>query len=121
MIEIKADPALRRRLYIADGAKLVAIKTALPFAESIRGRYAHRVKHVSMYTSQKEKSHFIVKVWCGASFCVGGGGKGWIRLLKEPSNGNPICATCEGRYIGAGMDGERVINGKNVMYMPFSV
>jgi hypothetical protein len=62
------------------------------------------------------KSHFIIKVWCGASFCNGGDGKGQTFFTDEPTNKKPICATCEGRFIGSGMNGERVINGRNVMY-----
>lgn len=96
-----------------------AIKKSLPFLESFRGYYAHRVKHVTMQTFNG-KSHFIVKVWCGASFCNGGNGKGQTYFIEQPTNNRPICATCEGRHIGAGMDGDRKINGRKVMYNQYS-
>ena len=97
------------------GLELKTIRKSLPFLESFRGYYAHRVKHVTMQTFQG-KSHFIVKVWCGASFCNGGDGKGQTYFIDEPTMNRPICATCEGRFIGAGMIDDRMINGRKVMY-----
>lgn len=66
------------------------------------------------------KSHFIVKTWCGASFCNGSkDGKGQTYFTKEPTNNRPICATCEGRFVGSGMIDNRMINGRKVMYRGF--
>ena len=109
---------LREKYYLPDGADLKAIKKSLPFIESIRGEYVHRVKHVSLYTSPKGNSHFIVKTWCGASFCVGGGGKGQCIIIEKPSSFKPVCACCEGKFVGSGQSGSRVINGNLVMYRP---
>ena len=118
-IDIKPCKSIHRRHWTANGASIKAVKKSLPFLESLRGEYAHRVKHVSIYTSQSGKSHFIVKVWCGASFCVGGDGKGQSILVADPTKHKPICATCEGRFIGSGQSGAREINGNKVMYRPY--
>lgn len=118
MIELKPCKHTMRKKWQPEGMKLVAIKRSLPFLESTRGRYAHRIKHVTMQTFNG-KSHFIVKTWCGSSFCTGGDGKGQTSFEEVPTDGRPVCATCEGRYIGAGMTGERKINGTDVYYNPF--
>ena len=94
------------------------VKKSLPFIESFRGYYAHRVKHVDMHTNYKNKSHFAIKTWCGMSFNNGGGGKGQTFFTENPTNNKPICATCEGKFIGSGQGGDRIINGNKVMYQP---
>lgn len=101
-----------------NGLKITPIKKSLEFLESFRGSYAHRVKHATMQTFNG-KSHFIVKVWCGSSFCNGGDGKGQTYFTKQPTSDRPICATCEGRYIGSGAIDSRMINGRKVMYREF--
>lgn len=116
MIDIK--PYVKS-CYMAPNSKITPVKKSLPFIEAFRGFYAHRVKHVSIYTSPKGKSHFIIKTWCGASFCNGGGGKGQTFFTEHPTRNKPICATCEGRYIGAGNIDDRMINGRKVMYREF--
>ncbi|MEG1092855.1 MAG: hypothetical protein RSE38_16075 [Acinetobacter sp.] len=118
MIELKPCNRTMRQKWQPVGLKLTAIKRSLPFLESTRGLYAHRIKHVTMQTFNG-KSHFIVKVWCGTSFCTGGDGKGQTLFESSPTSGKPVCATCEGRYIGSGQAGDRVINGNPVMYRPF--
>lgn len=116
MIELKPCKRTMRQHYMPEGSKIIAIKKSLPFLESFRGYYTHRVKHVSMYTNSKGKSHFIVKVWCGASFCNGGSGKGETYFVSEPTGNRPICATCEGRIIGSGLVDDAMINGRKVKY-----
>ncbi|MEG1232373.1 MAG: hypothetical protein RSE18_00950 [Acinetobacter sp.] len=102
-----------------DGLKLKSIKKSLPFLESFRGCYAHRVKHVTMQTFNG-KSHFIIKTWCGTSFCNGSkDGKGQTYFVEKPTQNRPICAICEGKFIGSGQSGERTINGNSVMYRPY--
>lgn len=118
MIELKPCKSTYRKTWMPDGMIHKAIKKSLPFLESSRGYYAHRVKHVTMQTFNG-KSHFIIKVWCGASFCNGGSGKGETMFKRNPTDGKPVCATCEGRFIGSGESGERKINGIDVMYRPF--
>ena len=115
MVELKPSKSILKQTWKPDGMIHKAIKKSLPFLESLGGFYAHRVKHVTMQTFDG-KSHFIVKVWCGASFCTGGSGRGQTVFLQEPTANKPICATCEGRYIGAGMIDDQMINGRKVMY-----
>lgn len=96
-----------------------SVKKSLPFIESFRGAYAHRVRYVDLHTGPKG-SHFAIKTWCGAGFCNGGSkSKGQTFFTKEPTNNKPICATCEGRFIGAGNLDDRTINGRKVMYRDF--
>ncbi|WRM43629.1 hypothetical protein [Acinetobacter phage vB_ApiM_IME-Ap7] len=103
--------------YQAPNYSVKPIKKSLPFLEAFRGLYAHRVRFVDLHTNPKG-SHFAIKTWCGATFCNGGkDGKGQTYFVETPTNNRPICATCEGRFIGAGMDGDREINGRKVLYM----
>lgn len=95
-----------------------SIKKSLPLIESPRGHYSHRVRFVDMHTNSDKKSWFSVKVWCGMSFNTGGT-RGETYFISIDQLDRPICATCEGRFIGAGLDGDRVINGRKVMYREF--
>lgn len=117
MIDLKPSKKINSH-WMPNGMTHKAIKRSLPFLESFRGCYAHRVKHVTMQT-HNGKSHFIIKVWCGASFCNGVDGKGQTHFTENPTNNRPICATCQGRFIGAGMIDDRTINGRKVMYREF--
>jgi hypothetical protein len=108
----------RKPAYIAPNFSVKSIKKSLPFLESYRGLYAHRVRFVNLHTNPKG-SHFSIKVWCGATFCNGGKGKGETYFVEEPSKNKPICATCEGRFIGSGNAGERIINGRPVMHREY--
>ena len=38
--------------------------------------------------------------------------------MPEPGGENSLCATCEGRAIGAGYYGDRIINGSPVLFEP---
>lgn len=115
LIELKES---KKPPYQAPLHKVVSIRKSLPFLEAFRCAYAHRVRFVDLHTNPRG-SHFAIKVWCGATFCNGGGGKGQTYFTEKPTNGRPICATCEGRYIGAGLDSKREINGRKVMYMGY--
>lgn len=95
-----------------------SVKKSLPFIESFRGLYAHRVRFVDMHTNPRG-SHFVIKTWCGVTFCNGGGGKGQTFFTENPTNNKPICATCEGRFIGSGLIDDSIINGRKVMYRGF--
>jgi len=92
-------------------------KRSLPFVEPIRGNYAHRVRSVAYYTSNSASRppHAAVKCWCGQTILVGGRRDG-AHLVADVTL--PICATCEGRAIGAGQVGAREIAGRPVMYSP---
>jgi hypothetical protein len=78
---------------------ILPIAKSLPFVESRMGRYTHRVRCANL----------------GMSFCISER-KG--RFVEEPSPGYVVCATCEGRAIGAGQLGAREIAGREVMFAP---
>lgn len=94
----------------------VHVKKALPFAESSGGEYTHRVRNARMITLEGFGTHMAISCWCGQSLLIGKRHKG--RFVAEPSFGRPMCATCEGRAIGAGVDGSHKINGRMVRFQP---
>lgn len=113
MITLEPSPYMKQKKFGFENCK--AIKKSVPFIEAKCGEYTHRVRHVTLITFQN-KSHFSVKCWCGMSMNFGGSGKGQGMFVNQPSVGRPMCATCEGRAIGAGLLGIREIEGRKVMY-----
>ena len=85
----------------------------LPYYLSNRGKYVHRIRSANTHWRDGEISHVSISFWCGNT--------GFMRKGKVfadiPSDG-VLCAVCEGKAIGAGQDGERIINGRPVMYSP---
>lgn len=110
MIEIEPSP------YFKKSGIGHAVTKALPFVESGAGEYTHRVRHITLYTVLG-KSHMAVACWCGMSINVGSRRRR-SKLVDSPTTGRPVCATCEGRVIGAGIVPPREIGGKHVMYAP---
>lgn len=106
------------------GITLVAnVKSSLPFIKSTRGEYTHRVRSAVSYTyttsgiSYKAgELHIAVKCWCNMTLLVSK--RKYGRFIPEPIDGSPICATCEGRAIGAGLLGTPEIAGRPVKYSP---
>jgi len=90
-------------------------KMARPFVASDAGEYVHRVRSVTVHTVLG-KSHMAVRCWCGMTQLVSKRKKG--RLLDVPTAGRPMCATCEGRAIGAGQLGAQEIGGRPVKFSP---
>lgn len=113
MIDLTPSRYMKRKGFGSENCK--AIKKSVPFVEARRGEYTHRVRHVTLMNF-RNKSHFAVHCWCGMTMCVGGSGKGTGVLLDSPSSNRPMCATCEGRVIGAGLLGSCEISGRQVMY-----
>ena len=103
----------RENLSWARGA--IPVKSSLPFVESRAGRYTHRVRSAALHTLLG-KSHMGIKCWCGMVIFISK--RKPNRLANEPETGRPICATCEGRAIGAGQLGAREIAGREVRYQP---
>lgn len=89
-------------------------KLALPFYKSRKGVYVHRVRSMNQYWKDGQFTHAAVEFWCGNNGHFGE--KGYLMATVPP--GEVCCATCEGRAIGAGMDGARQINGREVMFSP---
>jgi len=103
------------------GLKSVPVTFAYPYFKSGFGVYTHRVRTAITHVLKEkgENSHVSLSAWCG---CVG-------FLHPEPKaksasqyselpEGAILCATCEGRAIGAGMDGAREINSRPVQFSP---
>lgn len=91
-----------------------SITAAAPYYKSYRGQYVHRVYSGKNYFRYGKYTHTAVNFFCGMTGFVGSKGL-LFDILHED---HVLCATCEGRAIGAGMDGARTINGKNVKYSP---
>ena len=102
--------------YSPNGHCSKSVKYALPYYKSRRGDYFHRVRSATNYWREGDLSHTSVSFWCGNSGFVGKKGQ----LYPEVPADGVLCATCEGRAIGAGLDGARTINGKKVMYSPIN-
>lgn len=101
--------------YKPAAVRMTNVKRALPFVASDAGEYVHRVRSAVVY-EVCGKAHMAVRCWCGMTQLVSKRKKG--RLLDVPTAGRPMCATCEGRVIGAGKIGARKINGMDVRYKP---
>lgn len=112
---VDMHPTRGRVRFMRAGVHVVFAKQALPFVESARGRYAHRVREVTLH-NLGGKAHIAVGCWCGMVLFISPRKHG--RLVAEPEPGRPICATCEGRAIGSGQLGAREIAGREVMFQP---
>ena len=89
------------------------VRYALPFFISGRGIYFHRVRSANTHWRDGALHHVSIAFWCGNGGFLHKG-----RMYAEIPDDGILCATCEGRAIGAGLDGARIINGKSVMYQP---
>ena len=108
---------LQHRPWTAWKGKGDAVKTmdlALPYYLSRRGKYVHRVRYGYHFWRDGKYTHAAVTFWCGNNGFIGHKG----RLLATVPPGAVLCATCEGRAIGAGQNGSRRINGREVCYSP---
>lgn len=103
------------------------ITHALPFYRSNSKKfgvaYVHRIRsgrhhcYRNRITQEMEYSHTSLSLWCGG--CGGIGGKDPRgQIFAEAPEKSVFCATCEGRAVGAGMYGARLINGRFVLYKP---
>ena len=98
-----------------DNKSLPVVTMALPFFKSNQPntKYFHRVRSVTNHKLKGSRMHTGVSLWCGQSgFISNGRGK----LYKEADGVR--CTVCEGKAIGSGVDGARIINGKKVNYSP---
>lgn len=95
-------------------------KRSLPFAESGAGKYTHRVRSVQIIAAldlNQWPAHIAVNCWCGQSVLISNKRKhAASRIVAEPSR--VLCATCEGRAIGAGQLGAQEIGGRPVKFSP---
>lgn len=92
---------------------------SLPFVESGAGRYTHRVRTFSLVTMHAPTypPHAAASCWCGMTILISAKPRHrGNSLAAEPSRA--ICATCEGRAIGAGQLGTPEIAGRPVIFSP---
>ena len=94
------------------------IKRAFPYAESGTGQYTHRVRSAALHQLDGYPPHVSISCWCGMSLLISGKRHRKTKFVPFPSIGRPLCATCEGRAIGAGLDSSHKINGRIAKYQP---
>lgn len=89
------------------------VRRSLPFVTSLRrtATLTHRVRSARIYPG----GSLAVTAWCGQGFTVA---PGRAELGAEPHPGYPVCATCEGRAVGAGQITSDVIVGHPVVFTP---
>ena len=99
--------------------KTLMLSHALPFFQPGDGRLFHRVKSGRIYRRRGEYSHTSITYWCGNNGSMSRpDARRTGQLFAELPERAILCATCEGRAIGAGLDGLREINGRRVLYRP---
>ncbi|HUW00890.1 MAG TPA: hypothetical protein VMW08_00935 [Acidimicrobiales bacterium] len=89
----------------------ISLKRSLPFYTRGPSYYVHRVRSGLLH----HDGRISVTFWCGPI----GHGKGGARLAAEPPEGCQVCSTCEGRAVGSGQLGSRVLaGGREVIFSP---
>lgn len=111
---LKVPLQRRKKCWHAPSVQCVDLISALPYWRSRQGTYFHRVRSGQAHYYNGKYSHTSFSMWCGMGGSLGK--KGF--LASEVPDDGILCATCEGKAIGAGMDGARIINGRNVMLSP---
>lgn len=104
---------------------VVPLTSSLPFFQRDGDGYVHRVRSSRLHLSPKtgEHTHTSVTFWCGQLGFLYPEGK-WnpkhkkASVLAEPSPWRLVCATCEGRAIGAGQVDSHKIGGRIVKFKP---
>lgn len=108
----------------------------LPFYRSTMGHYVHRVRYGYYFKEPPDgllPTRYVLEMWCGQHGHVHLTDQSEARiklgfrprrvqsqgtLFGEAPERAIFCATCEGRAIGAGMDGARTLCGRTVMFSP---
>lgn len=97
--------------------KTFHVTQAYPFFRSAYGQRVHRVRSGGVHNIGGEHSHTHFALWCGQhGFLSHRKRKG--ELFSQAPEGAIFCAACEGKAIGAGLDGARIINGRQVIFQP---
>lgn len=99
------------------GHAMMPIVKSLPYWRSSQGSYVHRVRSGTIYFHDRKPSHTALGLWCGMHGFIGRKGG----LMAEPPPTATICATCEGRAIGAGQTESRMICGRVVKFAPRTI
>ena len=100
--------------WLPKGHAVKHISHALPFFLSHRGKYFHRIRSSNSHCGRGNLSHMSVTFWCGDGGSVGENG----RIDSEVPSDGVLGANCAGKVVGAGLDGDRIINGRRGRYSP---
>jgi hypothetical protein len=114
------SPRVNPYAYQNPRSGIITLSKSLPYFRSSVGNYMHRVRWAQHHLFDGEYKHTAIRMWCGQVGFAGSkemhrGGGHFFSLVP---NDAVICATCEGRAIGAGQDGSHKINGRIVRYAP---
>lgn len=108
----------------------IHVVASLPFVAREYGGYIHRPRRVTIHGWDGVPSHVSIKFWCGSGGYGDNVGMGPVCGVSKKPRGNPVvfmteppphrpvCATCEGRAIGAGQLGSPEIAGRRVLFAP---
>jgi hypothetical protein len=100
------------------------LQSSLPFYERDGAGYVHRVRSAKLhYDDDGTHTHTSVQFWCGANgFLYPSGTQNPKHrpavLTAQPTAGRAICATCQGRAIGAGQVGSHKSRGVMTRFKP---
>ena len=98
--------------------RITDILHCLPFITGQAGTYVHRVRYAQAYYDGSTLTHMAFECWCGQGALMSDRKKS--RLYSDPPQDRYMCATCEGRAIGAGLTESRTIAGRELMFRPRS-
>lgn len=93
-----------------------AVRFALPFWAS-EGAYTHRIRSGRSHVHDGKNAHVTLHMWCGQMRFISPKRKRGGMVAEIP-DGAILCATCEGRAIGAGLVDHGQINGREVAFSP---
>ena len=78
-------------------SRSVRVRELVPFFQTAQGRYVHRVRSADWFLNDpKRRRGLAMHGWCGVMT------PHTDRLHGAPPIGEPLCATCEARAVGAG-------------------
>lgn len=108
----------RRREWRHSRAYYSDIVRCLPFFLSRMASRAHRVRS-GLHFDSGRLTHASYSLWCGQTGLI----DDWPKhrgnaLHADPPARVPVCATCEGRAIGAGQLPSHKIAGRFVLFTP---
>ena len=113
---MKVKLLIKRTTWQGGWPHCIHLNESLPFYWSRAATRAHRVRSATMHYHNGVYSHTSFSAWCGQT---GFSSKGkHLRLCDNPPDDLPVCATCEGRAIGAGQLGATTIAGRQVLFTP---
>lgn len=100
--------------------RIVSLSAALPFVKGKQGVIFHRPRNGQIFYRDGVLSHTAISFWCGGGCFIGqrSGERCGGELYDQLPDRAILCATCEGRAIGAGLLDARQINGRAVLFHP---